>query len=217
MPSIHAILPAAGRSSRMGQPKQLMAIDGQPMLLAVIEPVVACESVERTVVVTNSLVASAIDLNHTGVSVVLNDEPDTGMIDSIRMGIDHLQHGLELHVDDGLMICPGDQPGLTFQEIETCCRAFHAHRGRITVATHDGKHGHPLIIPASRIPFLMSQACDLGLRELVLAHTQRVTRGRDRQFSGAAERQHARGLPAAAQRLKDTSRARQVAALRGGD
>lgn len=175
MPTIHAIIPAAGRSSRMGQPKQLMETDGQPMLLAVIEPLVACESVEQTVVVTNSLVASALDLNHTGVSVVLNDEPDTEMIDSIRMGIDHLQHGLELHVDDGLMICPGDQPGLTTEEVETCCRAFHASWGHIIVATHDGKHGHPLIIPASRIPFLMSLACDSGLRELVLAHAEHVT------------------------------------------
>jgi molybdenum cofactor cytidylyltransferase len=167
---IHAIIPAAGRSSRMGQPKQLMDIAGRPMLLVVADPLIACGQVECTVVVTNSLVASALDINATGATVLLNDEPDAEMIDSVRLGIEELQHRCELNVDDGILICPGDQPGLSVGEIARCCAAFDDQPGRIIVATHDGKRGHPLIFPASRIPFLMSQACDKGLRELVTTH-----------------------------------------------
>lgn len=174
MSTIHAIIPAAGRSSRMGQPKQLMDIAGQPMMLAVADPIVSCNRIEHTVIVTNSMVASSLDLNSSGAMVVLNDEPDAEMIDSVRLGIDTLQHHCELNVEDGILICPGDQPGLTAAEIADCCAVFFERPGRIVVATHDGKRGHPLIFPASRIPFLMSQACDRGLREIITAHEDNV-------------------------------------------
>ncbi len=174
MSGIHAIIPAAGRSSRMGRPKQLMDIAGRPMLLTVLDPLVACQHIEHTVVVTNSLIASALDLNPTGATVVLNDEPDAEMIDSVRLGIEELQQHCELNVDDGILICPGDQPGLSVVDIADCCAVFFKQPGRIVVAAHDGKRGHPLILPASRIPLLMSPACDRGLRELVTAHEDNV-------------------------------------------
>jgi molybdenum cofactor cytidylyltransferase len=174
MPTIHAIIPAAGRSTRMGQPKQLMGIGGRPMLLAVIEPAVQCDRVAGVTVVTNSLVASSLDIVGAGVSVILNDEPDAQMIDSVRLGIAAIQHDHELNVDDGILICPGDQPGLTVDDVSRCCDAFFEQPSRIVVAAHDGQRGHPLIFPASRIPFVMSQACDRGLRELVEAHAELI-------------------------------------------
>lgn len=174
MPTIHAIIPAAGRSTRMGQPKQLMDIDGRPMLRVVIEPVVDCDRVVGVTVVTNSLVASSLDIASEGASLVLNDEPDTQMIDSLRLGIAAIQRDHELNIDDGVLICPGDQPGLTVEDVSRCCDAFFEQPSCIVVAAHDGQRGHPLIFPASRVPFVMSQACDGGLRELVEVHADLV-------------------------------------------
>ncbi len=169
MPTIHAIICAAGRSNRMGQPKQLMPIDGRPMLLAVIAPLVACDGVAGVTVVTNSAVASSLDIPGAGADLALNDEPDAQMIDSLRVGIGVLQNNHELNVDDGILVCPGDQPGLTAEDIAACCLAFHRNPAGITIAAHDGKRGHPVIFPASRIPFVMSRGCDRGLRELTAA------------------------------------------------
>jgi len=167
--TIHAIIPAAGRSGRMGRPKQLMDVAGRPMLLAVIEPIVACEHVAGTTVVTNSLVASELDLSGAGVTVVLNDEPDAEMIDSVRLGIGALQRERELNANDGILICPGDQPGLMADDIAACCQTFGKHPHLISIAAHGGKRGHPVIFSASRIPFVMSRDCDHGLRELIEA------------------------------------------------
>ncbi len=172
--SLFAVVPAAGRSSRMGQPKQLLDVDGQPMLQAVIEPIVACEQVTSTIVVTNSLVASTLDLSISGVGVVLNDEPDAEMIDSVRLGITDLQKRYELDPHTGILICPGDQPGLRTGDIQQCCKAFLDTPNKIIIAAHNGKTGHPMIFPASYIPFIMSGACDTGLRELPNQHSQAV-------------------------------------------
>jgi len=171
MPTIHAIIPAAGKSGRMGRPKQLMEIDGRPMLLAVVEPIAACDRVAGVVVVTNSIIASSLDFGAAGASVVLNDEPDTEMIDSIRLGVTEVQRVQGLAPDDGILICTGDQPGLATAEVARCCEMFQANPKAIVVAAHDGKRGHPLIFPASLIPFVMSSACDNGLRELAQAHS----------------------------------------------
>lgn len=174
MPTIHAIIPAAGRSSRMGQPKQVMDIDGRPMLLAVVDPLVACTDITSTMVVTNSTVASSLDIAGAGAAVVLNDEPDADMIDSLRVGITALQGGHGLSIDDGILISPGDQPGLTADDIAVCCLAFRRNPAGITIAAHDGKRGHPIIFPASQIPFVMSRDCDRGLRELIENHADLI-------------------------------------------
>lgn len=174
MPTIHAIIPAAGRSSRMGRPKQLMDIAGRPMLLTVIAPLVACDNIHSVTVVTNSLVASSLDIPGSGAAVVLNDEPDAEMIDSLRLGVRAIQSSHELNLDDGILICPGDQPGLTTGDIASCCHAFSKHPAHIAIAAHDGKRGHPVIFPASRIPFVMSRDCDGGLRQLIEAHADLV-------------------------------------------
>lgn len=174
MPTIHAIIPAAGRSSRMGQPKQLMAIDGRPMLLAVIAPLVACERIGSVTVVTNSVVASSLDIAGAGADLALNDEPDAEMIDSLRVGITALQNAHGLNIDDGVLVCPGDQPGLVAADIAACCLAFDRNPAGITIAAHNGKRGHPVIFPASRIPFVMSRDCDGGLRELIEVHTRLI-------------------------------------------
>lgn len=173
---LFAVVPAAGRSSRMGQPKQLLEIDGQPMLLAVIEPLATCEQVAAVSVVTNSLIASTLDLTETGAVVTLNDEPDAEMIDSVRLGITEVQRRHDLAPDTGILICPGDQPGLRTGDITRCCKVFLDNPGKIVVATHDGRAGHPLIFPASHIPFIMSDACDSGLRELPQQHAQEIVK-----------------------------------------
>ena len=42
-PRVFAIVPAAGRSRRMGTPKQLLDVGGRTMLAAVLEPLAAAQ------------------------------------------------------------------------------------------------------------------------------------------------------------------------------
>ncbi|GAB4187272.1 MAG: nucleotidyltransferase family protein [Phycisphaeraceae bacterium] len=151
----------------MGRPKQLVPIHGQPMLRAVIDPLTGCHCINDITVVTNSLVMSELDLDGLDVSVVINDDPDAEMIDSIRVGIDDLQRRQTVEPGEGVLICPGDLPGLCVDDLTTLCVAFVRHPERLIVASHGGKRGHPLIVPASCIPLVMSEACNAGLRCLM--------------------------------------------------
>ena len=75
-----------GRSRRMGRPKPLVPIDGTPMLLSTIEPLLATPGL-RVVVVVSGDVDERLGLAERGVIVARNDDPEAEMIDSVRAGV----------------------------------------------------------------------------------------------------------------------------------
>ncbi len=174
---VFAIMPAAGRSRRMGRDKQLLDVGGQSMLAGVLD-VLERSRVCSVTLVTHSGITSHIETNRfPKLSVVINDEEQSHMIDSVRMGIDAACHGRvgrELAPSDGFLILPADQPGIAVADIDRCIAEFLADTTRIVIATHGERRGHPLIFPASLEPFVRSDACDDGLNALPRTHADRV-------------------------------------------
>ncbi len=173
-PRVYAVLPAAGRSRRMGADKQLIAIDGQPML-AVMLDALSASTVNGIAVVTHQRIAQQMDLKAwPDLIVVANDDEITEMIDSIRLGVKACYRTFNLQPQDGLLITPADMPGLTTTDIDICIRAFHDHPDKIIMATHNNKKGHPIIIPATYTDFINSPTCNQGLNALPQAHPEKI-------------------------------------------
>jgi molybdenum cofactor cytidylyltransferase len=171
---IFAIVPAAGQSRRMGCDKQLLDVGGRPMLAAVVDSLFAA-GVDRVVVVTRSDVAAKIGASlPSNTLIVPNDNPATEMIDSIRIGLDAWAGRERIEESDGVVLVPGDQPGIAPACIQSCVAAFVRDPGRVVVATYQGRRGHPLIFSGSLIGFVRSSACDGGLRALPTVHADRV-------------------------------------------
>lgn len=171
--SVFAILPAAGRSRRMGAPKQLLDVGGRPMLREGVETLLRARTRGVAVVLHADLAASFDFSPFPRVVVRLNNDPDSEMIQSIRIGLAEWQsRGLD--PDDGILVCPADQPGLSFVDINHCILAFRQSPQRIVVATHDGRRGHPLIFPAALADVVFSHVCDSGLNQLPRLHSDRV-------------------------------------------
>ncbi len=173
-PRVFAIVPAAGRSRRMGRPKQLLEVGGRPMLAAVVDSLVA-GGVMFVAVVTRTEIADAMrhSLLHNTL-LVLNDDPSTEMIDSVRMGLDAWAGRTTLRADDGFLIVPGDQPGIPPPCVWACLNRFRADPDAVVVAGWQGRRGHPLIFPAALLEFVRSSRCQSGLRELPRAYPYRV-------------------------------------------
>ncbi|MEM7227645.1 MAG: nucleotidyltransferase family protein [Planctomycetota bacterium] len=168
-PPLVGIIPAAGQSTRMGKPKQLMMLGERTLLESTLESLRAPCAV--TIVVVHAGIASNARSSKR-VEVIQNDDPASGMIDSIRLAMDHADAGMPRI--GGWMVVPGDLPGLTSNEITPCIDAFRAHPESIIIAAHQGRHGHPMIIPASMTSDIRSSACDNGLRDLKVLHRDRL-------------------------------------------
>jgi molybdenum cofactor cytidylyltransferase len=171
---VFAIVPAAGRSRRMGRLKQLLDVGGQSMLDAMLQPLIAAD-VTSVALVTHEGVADRLRIpDDPKVHVAWNDDAQSEMIDSIRIGLRVFREHEDVRDTDGFMVCPADHPGITTADFDRCVDAFRAAPDQIIIATRDGKRGHPIVFPAGFARFVESAACDQGLNALPRQHTSRV-------------------------------------------
>ncbi|HUU82881.1 MAG TPA: nucleotidyltransferase family protein [Phycisphaerae bacterium] len=173
--AVYAVIPAAGRSRRMGSAKQLLPYGDRTVLETVIETLLAAP-INGLAVVTHTAVANELDLpEDPRFLTVINDDAESQMLDSIRMGVDALRQALTPPDDSGVLVCPGDMPLIDVATVTSCIAAFFDHPDAIVVASHGGKRGHPIIVPLSMLPELAT-ITDGGLAELLTRHAESVHR-----------------------------------------
>lgn len=186
-PSVFAIVPAAGRSRRLGRSKQLLDIDGMPMLLRIVEQLIASR-ITGIAIVTRREIEDALNSHPAGgprlrrwrdgaapgVFFAYNEAENAEMIDSVRIGLNAWTQHAAVSGTDGFLVCPGDHPGLAAADFNACIAAFQNAPHRIVIASHDGRRGHPVIFPAGLSDEVHSRACDGGLNTLPRVHADLV-------------------------------------------
>jgi molybdenum cofactor cytidylyltransferase len=148
----------------MGAAKQLLDVAGVPMLDRVVAALLA-GGVTRVAVVTHRQILARWSPGDDRVHVLVNDDEQTEMIDSIRMGI---VAGRDQSKNlAGFLVCPCDAAGVSDAAVRRCVEAFAARQRPIVVASHAGRRGHPVLFDASLADAVLSPACDGGLNQLV--------------------------------------------------
>jgi molybdenum cofactor cytidylyltransferase len=90
MRNIGAIVLAAGGSTRLGQPKQLLVIDGETLVRRVVNAASAAGCARVAVVVGELRERIATELRGTAAEIVENAEWQHGLGTSIKRGLAHL-------------------------------------------------------------------------------------------------------------------------------
>jgi molybdenum cofactor cytidylyltransferase len=168
---VPAILLAAGASRRLGQPKQLVRIEGETLLARTIRMV--CESGANPVFTVlgahREIIAANVDLGH--VHPVYNPLWVQGIASSIHAGIAAMQEFDPEAKAALLLVC--DQPRLTAEHLRSLIEAYEqtvesAIVGRMIVASqYVGIAGIPAIFPASQFASLMALEGDAGAKILL--------------------------------------------------
>ncbi len=158
---------AAGESRRLGRPKQLLELDGRPLLQHALDAASAASPAQIVVVLGHLApeIQAAIELP-AGTAVTVNPEYATGQASSLRAGIDALGDAIGRAV-----IVLGDQPRVTGDAI----RAVALAAGPISRATYGGVPGHPVAFDRELWPELTAVDGDRGARDLLVRHAARVT------------------------------------------
>jgi molybdenum cofactor cytidylyltransferase len=170
-PNIAAIVLAAGKSSRMqGANKLLADIGGEPMITHTMQQVMA-SAAKPVIVVTgrdSDRVGDAIE--GTGASTTHNPDFATGMASSLRAGVNALPDDV-----DGALICLGDMPLVTAEQMNSLIEAFDAVEGRgICVPTYQGKWGNPVLWSSTYFDEIRAITGDKGARDLLHHHGDHV-------------------------------------------
>ena len=133
---VSGLVLAAGGSSRLGQPKQLLPYRGGTLLGAVLGTARGCGFDQLVVALGGAAgdVRAAVDL--TGSEVVVNDAYGSGCSSSIAAAMGALDPRCDV-----LVLLLGDQPGVTATTVE----ALLAGRGGapLAVCRYEDGRGHP--------------------------------------------------------------------------
>ena len=159
-PRFAAIVLAAGGSTRLGRPKQLLPYRDGVLLDAVLDLARGHPFEQRIVALGGSsdLVRAAVDMS--GFDVVINDEYATGCSSSIARAVGAVRSDI-----DGIVLLLGDQPEVSADAIV----ALLAGRGNapIAVTRYDNGLGHPFALTRATFPALAALHGDRGVWKLI--------------------------------------------------
>ncbi|MBV8268508.1 MAG: nucleotidyltransferase family protein [Planctomycetaceae bacterium] len=169
---IAAIVPAAGRSQRMGRPKLILPVGGETVIARVVAALVAGGAGPVLVVVPPASASGAIILaeeaERAGAAVVVAPERPADMRASIELGLGRLDRG---PAPDAVLIAPGDSLGITPALVARVVEQRAKVEPRaIVVPVYRGRRGHPIALPWCLATEVKSLPMGVGLNALVARH-----------------------------------------------
>ncbi len=171
-PRCGLVILAAGASRRMGSPKQLIEIDGRPLLVRAIEAALAAPVWPVVVVLGANAVAIRPVIGHLPVLVIENPAWSEGMAASIREGVATLRQFSRTLDAAVLALC--DQPGFSAATVESLLAAHRATGRGIVAARYAGRLGAPALFAREHFAALTALTGEEGARDLLNADPARV-------------------------------------------
>ncbi|PZN12788.1 MAG: nucleotidyltransferase family protein [Bacillota bacterium] len=181
--TVGAVVLAAGLSTRLGWPKQLLPLGGHTVLEATVAAVLASRA-EPVVLVVNRQVADALPAlgrvaadsggDRSRLSVIVNPHPEQGQSTSLRQGLRALLEG-EPGIQGALVVL-GDQPLLPPTLLDRIIQRFleESPRPAAVRPVYRGRPGHPVLLARSLFPEVEELTGDQGARRLLERHRAAV-------------------------------------------
>lgn len=159
---IKAVILAAGSSSRMCTPKQLLKVQGKSMLDHAIEAALGA-GLSRPVVVLGAhknTILSGIRLAKS-CDIVVNPDYAMGQASSMIAGVQHIKNRC-----DAAIFMLSDQPLVKAALVSDLISRFIEHRPDVLFPVYGQKRGNPVIISKDLFPKLLTATGDTGARFL---------------------------------------------------
>jgi molybdopterin converting factor subunit 1 len=172
---IAAIVPAAGRSERMGRPKLILPVGGMSVIARVTTALRQGGADPVIVIVPPAWVPGAAVLaaeaERAGGSVLVAPQPPLHMRTSVELGLDRLA---QMPPPATFLLAPGDSPGIDAHLVARVIARARAAPLAIVIPQARGRRGHPIALPWSLADEIRSLPDDVGINYLVARHADRV-------------------------------------------
>jgi molybdenum cofactor cytidylyltransferase len=142
-----AIVPAAGRSERMGRPKLLLPWHDRTVIEHTLD---AWQSggVTRIVIVVRSDDTQLLDIvRHSDALAVVPSVPPPEMKDSIRLALEQIARQFQPTNADAWLLAPADLVRLTPRLIDRLLAAYDPAHPMLVAPTAGGRRSHPVLLP----------------------------------------------------------------------
>jgi len=170
----YALIPAAGRSERMGESKPMMPFGESTILGCLIESLQS-GGATRVLVVRSPADRTLGNwcVDHE-IEAAINPKPDDGMLSTVQIGVEALG-GSDTFASSNLplLVSPADHPAIQPTTVRRLLDRVSEGR-RLAVPSFRGRRGHPLAIGSDLIASIPALDPTIGLRQLLSRHADRL-------------------------------------------
>lgn len=165
------ILLAAGGSSRLGQPKQLLEYMGKTLLQHIIDEALATKAASVVVVLgaNNELIAEKTKLD--GTVVIINEKWRSGMASSIRAGVEALSGDIQI---ERALITLCDQPHVDYLLMKELVNKQQISGKAIVACSYGDTVGVPAVFSRELFTLLLSLKGQEGARKLITSNLKNL-------------------------------------------
>jgi len=154
----------------MGTQKLLLPVAGKALLARVVDTLMRCPVDQVVVVVRPDRAGIAAALAGRSVTWVVNPDPASDMLGSVRCGLRAVPESCE-----ALLVALGDQPGIRADVIAEMVRLFRETQCPLVVPAFRGRRGHPVLIALRYRDEILTGHGAAGLRGLLQAHAAEIS------------------------------------------
>jgi len=168
-PVVSGLILAAGRSSRLGRPKQLLPLAGRPLLTHVLENAAASTLDEIVLVLGHEADRIRAAVGDLGQRLIVNPDYAAVQSTSRRAGLAALDPAAA-----AVVVLLGDQPQVGPAIVDALVAAFRGGAGPIVLPLYGGRRGNPVLFARALFPELATVVGDEGARGIVRARGAEV-------------------------------------------
>lgn len=163
--SCAAIILAAGSSSRLGKPKQLLVVDGETLLRRTARLALGAGCSPVVVVLGANAEQFQPELRGLEVVSTYNTDWEEGMASSLRRGMEEIGRWKEKSANVLILVC--DQVRLTLPILVNLLAKHRSSKANITASSYSGTKGVPAVFSQEIFTELAVVRGDEGARRII--------------------------------------------------
>jgi molybdenum cofactor cytidylyltransferase len=162
---------AAGNSSRLGSPKQLVEFEGKTLIERITETALSISEVVLVVLGGNSeQILPKLERFEDSISTVFNPDWQEGMGTSIRFGVEHLTEKSDL-----ILILLSDQPFISKVLLQNMLQTYANLQNPIITCVYNNTLGVPILFDKSIFPELLELSGNKGAKSFLHLYKDKIS------------------------------------------
>jgi molybdenum cofactor cytidylyltransferase len=167
---IVAVILSAGESSRMGQPKALLPIDGVRFIERIVTALRLTRVGKILVVLGHNAQEMQQKISDLPVEVVINPDYKEGQLSSLAAAIRSIEAGNDAEQVDGILVHLVDHPYISATLVNLMIESFYETKKLIVVPRYRDRRGHPVVFARALFGELLATPFDRGAKPVVHGH-----------------------------------------------
>ena len=168
---VSILILAAGNSSRLGSPKQLVTFMGKTLIESITE--VALSISEEVLIVLGGnadLILSKLERFESEISIEFNPNWQQGMGSSISIGVEKLAEKSDL-----ILILLSDQPFISKVLLQDMLQTYANYKNPVVACVYNNTLGVPILFNKSVFPELLKLSGDKGAKSFLHLYENRIS------------------------------------------